>query len=95
VPEDFDRRNFMRRASMGAAAVGALSVAGGSILGGAASADAATPPAAAPEGPVLDGSDVIAQVVDARAGVISILVGTREIKYVDRDLAQKLMRATQ
>jgi len=93
MPEDFDRRNFIRRASMGAAAVGALTVAGGSVLGDVASAVAATPKAASTS-ELLDGSDVIAHVVNARTGEISILVGTREIQYRNRDLAQQLIRAT-
>jgi hypothetical protein len=95
MSEDFDRRSFMRRTSMGAAAVGALTVAGGSVFGDVASASAATPKAEPTHEAVLDGSDVIAHVVNARTGEISILAGTKETKYIDRDLAQKLIRAAQ
>jgi hypothetical protein len=99
VAEDFDRRSFIRRTSMGAAAAGALAVTGAGILGEASSASAATPKTAAPktaeshDEALLEGSDVLAQVVNARTGEISILVGTREIKYINRGLAQELMRA--
>jgi hypothetical protein len=88
MPEDFDRRGFIRRASIGAAAVGALTVAGSSVLG---DASASAAPKKANE-PVLDGSDVIAHVVDARTGEMSILVGEREVKVHNRDLAQQVMR---
>jgi hypothetical protein len=79
---------------MGAAAVGALSVAGESVFGGAATANAAAPKPAAKHQELLDGSDVIAHVVDARTGEISILVGTREITLINREMAQQLVRAT-
>jgi hypothetical protein len=91
LPDNFDRRSFIRRTSMGAAAVGALTVAGG-VFGDVASANAATAKPTPHE--VLDGSDVIAHVVDARTGEISILAGTQEITLINRDLAQQLVRAT-
>jgi hypothetical protein len=93
MPENLDRRGFIRRASMGAVAVGAASVAGTGFLGDMSSANAATPAATRHED-ILDGADVLAQVVNARTGEMSILVDEREIKFYDRDLAQKLIRAT-
>ena len=37
----------------------------------------------------------MAHVVDAKAGKISIFVGTKHIAYTNRDLAQELLKATQ
>ena len=75
---------------MGAAAVGAMTVAGGSVL--AEPALASTPHRANSAHPVVDGSDVIAHVINARTGELTILAGDREFKVVDRDLAQRLIR---
>jgi hypothetical protein len=83
----------MRRTSMGAAAAGALTVVGGSVFGDVASANAAAPKVAEKHHDVIEGSNVIAHVVNARTGEISILAGTKEIKYVNRELAQQIMRA--
>ncbi len=91
MPENISRRRFIRRASVSAAAVGAVAAGGTSLLGAAGTADAAP----APEGPVLEGSGVIAHVVDAKKGEISILFGTREVTYTNRDMAQQLLRAAQ
>jgi hypothetical protein len=92
--EDFDRRTLIRRASLGAAATGALTIVGGGLFSGTASASAA--PAKAEHKPtdLLDGHDVLVHVLDARTGEISVLHGTREIKFIDRDLAQQLTRIT-
>ncbi len=86
MPEDLSRRRFFQQASVGVAAAGALAVGGAGIL--------AAERVHASSGPLLDGSGVIAHVVDAKKGVISILVGTREIIYTNRDMAQELLRAT-
>jgi hypothetical protein len=93
MPDNLDRRSFIRRTSMGAAAVGAIAVSGVDLFS-AAPANAATSAAHPVDAPVLDGADVIAHVVNARTGEIAILAGTREIKYVNREMAQQLMRAT-
>lgn len=94
MTDNLDRRHFIRRTSMGAAAVGALAVTGGGVFAAPSAATAAVPAAEPPPEPVLDGSDIVAHVIDARSGQISILVGTREVNYVNRDLAQQLIRAT-
>jgi hypothetical protein len=78
---------------VGAAAVGALAAGGTGLLSAGSSALAATPRSSEAQEPIIDGSDVIAHVVDARRGKISILVGEREITYTNRRLAQELMRA--
>jgi hypothetical protein len=78
------RRHFLRNASIGAA-----------LLTGVTSADATTPPSAnAPDGPVLEGSGVVAHVVDAKAGKISLFVGTKHINYTNQALAQELLKAS-
>jgi hypothetical protein len=47
----------------------------------------------APDGPVLEGSGVVAHVVDAKAGKISLFVGTKHINYTNQALAQELLKA--
>jgi hypothetical protein len=81
---------------MGAAVAGAVATGGVGFLSSSGAA-AATRSSSEDtfDGPVLDGSDVIAHVVDAKTGEISILVGTREIKYTNLDMAQQLVRVTQ
>ena len=72
VSEELSRRRFMHRASVGAVAAGALTVGGLSAFtleNRESEAEAS--------GPLLEGSGVIAHVLDAKAGTISILVGTR------------------
>lgn len=94
--DQVSRRQFLRNASLGAAATGVLAAYGTDLVRGAGSAGAhplASPneqPAAA-----LDGSDVFAHVVDARTGQMSLFVGTKEISYTNRDLAQQILRAAQ
>ena len=51
--------------------------------------------AAGPATPALEGSDIFAHVVDAKAGQITIFVGTKAISYTNPDLAQQLLRAAQ
>ena len=89
------RRHFLRNASIGAAATGVVAAGGLNLLTGVPSADATTPTGApAPDGPVLEGSGVIAHVVDAKAGKISLFVGTQHIDYTNQALAQALLKAT-
>ncbi|MDQ6949959.1 MAG: hypothetical protein M3256_27870 [Actinomycetota bacterium] len=103
IPLTLTRRRFLGHASVGAAAAGALAAGGASVFSSAAGADAAsrlaTPDRAgrpsAPDGPLQEGSGVIAHVVDAKTGQISLLVGTREIAYTNREMAQQLLRAAQ
>ena len=92
MSDDISRRRLIRHASMGAAAAGVAAAGGLSVFSAAGAADAASRPQSS-DGPVLDGSGVIAHVVDARTGEISILAGTREIKYINREMAQQLLRA--
>ena len=89
------RRHFLRNASIGAAATGVAAAGGLSLLTGVSGADAATPPSApSPDGPILDGSGVVAHVVDAKSGKISLFVGTKHIDYTNQALAQELLKAT-
>jgi hypothetical protein len=87
------RRIFLRNASLGVTAVGVAAAGGASLLTGTSSAEVAPIEMASSDTPLLDGSGVIAHVVDARAGKISIYVGTKQITYVNRALAQQLLRA--
>ncbi len=91
---DISRRNFLRNATVGAAAAGAVAVAGTSGLGLLSSASAA-PGLASPATPTMEGSDVFAHVVDAKAGRLTIFVGNKSIEYTNVDLAQRLLKAAQ
>jgi hypothetical protein len=91
---NISRRIFLRNASIGAAATGVAAAGGLNLLTGVSSADAATPSkTAASAGPVLEGSGVVAHVVDAKAGKISLFVGTKHIEYTNQALAQELLKA--
>ena len=96
---DVSRRHFLRNASLGAAAVGAAAVVGPAAFNAAsASGDVKHPvhnaavvqPAGGPQGPTM-----VAEIVDAAAGTIAIYVGTRKVTYVNRDIAQQLLKAAQ
>ena len=77
-----------------AAATGVVSAGGQNLLTGTTSADATTPPRTnPPAGPLLEGSGVVAHVVDAKAGKISLFVGTKHIDYTNQALAQELLKA--
>lgn len=86
---DISRRRFFRHASTGAVAAGVLAIGGTGTLAAVKQSEGTS------DGPLLEGSDVIAHVLDAKKGTISILVGTRSITYTNRDMAQQLLRATQ
>jgi len=89
------RRHFLRNASIGAAATGVVAAGGLNLLTGAAGAGATTPlKATPPAGPILEGSGVVAHVVDAKSGQISLFVGTKHINYTNQALAQELLKAT-
>jgi hypothetical protein len=92
---NISRRHFLRNASIGAAATGVAAAGGLGLLTGTSGADVVTPKAPSPEGPLLEGSGVVAHVVDAKSGEISIYVGTKHVNYTSRALAQELLKATQ
>ncbi len=93
---NISRRHFLRNASIGAAATGVAAAGGLSLLTGVSGADVVAPPTPTPsDGPLLEGSGVVAHVVDAKAGTISIYVGTKHIDYTSQALAQELINATQ
>jgi hypothetical protein len=100
---DVTRRQFLRHASIGAAAAGVLAVGGTSIVTAIESANGSPDgwsggqgsASSADEVEGLEGSDVFARVVDAKAGHIKIFVGTKAVDYTNPALAQQLMRAVQ
>jgi hypothetical protein len=91
---NISRRLFLRNASIGAAATGVAAAGGLSLLTGTTAADAATPKAPAEDGPILEGSGVVAHVIDAKSGKMSVYVGTKHISLTNRALAQELLKAT-
>jgi hypothetical protein len=95
---NISRRHFLRNASIGAAATGVAAAGGlGFLTGGASGADVVNPPSTppSPDGPLLDGSGVVAHVVDAKSGEISIYVGIKHVSYTSQALAQELLKASQ
>ena len=93
--DSISRRHFLRNASIGAAATGVVAAGGVSLLTGTSGADVETPPkSTTPDAPILDGSDIVAHVVDARSGQISLFVGTKQIDYTNQALAQELLNAS-
>jgi hypothetical protein len=95
---NISRRHFLRNASIGAAATGVAAAGGiGFLTSGTSGADVVTPPSKSTpaESPLLDGSGVVAHVVDAKSGKISIYVGTKHVTYTNQALAQELLKATQ
>jgi hypothetical protein len=94
---DVSRRQFLRNASLGVAAAGVLAVGGPSILNAVESTTGVVPSAlpSNEETTSLEGSDVFARVVDAKAGHIKIYAGTKAVDYTDQALAQQLLKASQ
>jgi hypothetical protein len=92
MPE-ISRRIFLRNASLGVVATGVVAAGGAGLLTGTSGAEVAPIEMASSDTPLLDGSGVIAHVDDARSGKISIFVGTKKITYMNRDLAQQLLKA--
>ena len=92
---EVSRRQFLRNASVGAAAAGLVAVAGPRIINGLESPGAISPSLIAAEEGVVDGADVFARIVDARAGHIRLFVGTKAVDYTNPALAQELLRAVQ
>jgi hypothetical protein len=92
---NISRRHFLRNASIGAAATGVVAAGGLGLLTGVGDAGAATPASSTPDAPILEGSGVVAHVVDAKKGKISLFVGTKHIDYTNQALAQELLRAAQ
>ena len=91
---NLSRRHFLRNASIGAAATGVVAAGGLGLLTGVGDAEAATPAASTTDTPALEGSGVVAHVVDAKKGKISLFVGTKHIDYTNQALAQELLKAT-
>jgi hypothetical protein len=92
---EVSRRQFLRNASVGAAAAGLVVVAGPRIINGIESPGGISPSLIAAEEGVVDGADVFARIVDARAGHIRLFVGTKAVDYTNPALAQELLRAVQ
>ncbi len=91
--DSISRRHFLKTASIGAAATGVVAAGGVSLLTGTSGAVETPPKSTTPDAPVLDGSDIVAHVVDARSGQISLFVGTKQIDYTNQALAQELLNA--
>jgi hypothetical protein len=92
---NISRRIFLRNASIGVIATGVVSAGGVGLLTGPGGAEIAPVDLASSDTPLLEGSGVIAHVVDAKSGEISIFVGTKQISLTNPALAQQLLRAAQ
>jgi hypothetical protein len=92
---NISRRIFLRNASIGAAATGVAAAGGLGLLTGPSGADTPVKPSGTtPDAPLLEGSGVVAHVVDAKSGQISLYVGTKHVSYTNQSLAQELLKAT-
>ena len=90
---NLSRRTFLAQASAGAVIAGVASTAPSLFAPTLASASPRSAPPAGPV-PATDGP-VVAYLKDAGSGDISILVGTREIKFNDPHLASVLAGMSQ
>ena len=95
IAAEVSRRQFLRNASVGAAAAGLVAVAGPRIITGLEAPGGTVPSIIAAEESVVDGADVFARIIDARAGHIRLFVGTKAVDYTNTALAQELLRAVQ
>ena len=84
------RRSFLIKGTAGAVGTAGV-LAGGWAL--TRDDDASAEPALRPE--ELDGVDgpVVVEVTDAAAGEVDVLVGEREVKFTDKALVAKVLRA--
>ena len=90
------RRGFLKQAGAAAAVVvagGTLASspvgAAGALAGHAAMKDAPL----TPEEEMATGQDVVAQVVNARTGELSLFIGQRQVTLHDKNVAARLVRA--
>jgi hypothetical protein len=66
------------------------------LLTAVSGADVVTPTRTpSPDGPIREGSGIVAHVVDAKSGQMSIYVGTKHVAYTNQALAQELLKASQ
>ena len=79
------RRTFLSRSTVGLATAGALAA----VPGLATLAKLPVDPEAAP----LEGDQLVAHVRSVSSGDITLLVGTTEVVYRDKAIAQRLARA--
>ena len=89
------RRIFLRNASIGVVATGVAAAGGVGLLTGTSNAVEAPLELTSSDTPLLDGSGVVAHVVDARSGQMAIYVGTKKIEFVNPAVAQQLLKAAQ
>ena len=82
------RSGFLKKTSAGAVAIGAIAAVPGAALAGATGR-----PAEASAATVAGDEPFVVYVRNPAAGEMSLLVGTREIKHVDRELAARLWHA--
>jgi hypothetical protein len=92
--EPVSRRNFFKQAGSVAAVAGALAVAPVGLTSASASPRALDEPDLAASEDLQAGDHLVAHVLNARTGEISLFVGTREVRIKDRKVAARLVRAT-
>jgi hypothetical protein len=94
--DPISRRLFLTRTAIGAAAAGVAVVAPSQLAGAATMMKPTAPKVdAVPTTSYELTEPVVARVVDAKRGLISILVGEREIEYTNHGMAQQLLIAAQ
>jgi hypothetical protein len=85
--EPVNRRSFLIKGSAGAAAVAVVGGSGFAISSLAGGDDVDIPADAEQAGPVL------VQITDASSGEVEVLVGEREVRFTDRALVARVLRA--
>jgi len=92
--EPVSRRNFFKQAGSVAAVAGALAVAPIGLSSASASPRALDEPELTASEDLREGDHLVAHVLNARTGEISLYIGTREVRFRDRKVAARLVRAT-
>lgn len=94
--EPINRRGFFKQAGAAAAVVtfaGAVATVPLGLGSAIAGASMTKEPELTPTEDLRDGEDLVAHVVNARTGEISLFVGHREVTIRDRKVAARLVRA--
>lgn len=87
---ELDRRTVLRGAGIGAAAVAAMAVAPNAAF--AATSEGTGAAHGADNAPDAATSTLVVHVRDSRRGELTVMAGEREVRVVDRALAQRLAR---
>ncbi|MDA8331417.1 MAG: hypothetical protein M0027_09490 [Candidatus Dormibacteraeota bacterium] len=89
------RRVFLRRASLGVAAVGVATTVPGFLRGSVKPTTKTSPNSARPLATVAQEGPLVAHIQDVSSGQITLMIGSREVTYQNREMANQLLLAAQ